>query len=193
MMSSLVVEIGGYPVRLSSADSGLLESICARYAGFVTDTPATVPLNMTIQVVGEPIPGTEAVRVTRSGGCWRFDRQAFHAEWFPAGGRGSIRQVQVDVRANSTDSVLRILHTLLLAPQGGFLLHASSAVRNGSAFAFSGVSGAGKTPSSAWLRPTSRRSPTRSPIFAPRGTATRLSARRSPAIWAGMEPISPPR
>jgi hypothetical protein len=100
---------------------------------------------MTIQVVGEPIPGTEAVRVTRSGGCWRFDRQAFHAEWFPAGGRGSIRQVQVDVRANSTDSVLRILHTLLLAPQGGFLLHASSAVRNGSAFAFSGVSGAGKT------------------------------------------------
>jgi hypothetical protein len=41
--------------------------------------------------------------------------------------------------------VLRIVHTLILARQGGFLLHAASAVRNGRAFLFSGVSGAGKT------------------------------------------------
>jgi hypothetical protein len=41
--------------------------------------------------------------------------------------------------------VLRIVHTLLLARTGGFLVHASSAVRNGRAFLFSGVSGAGKT------------------------------------------------
>jgi len=41
--------------------------------------------------------------------------------------------------------VLRILHTLLLAREGGFLLHASSAIRNESAFLFAGVSGAGKT------------------------------------------------
>jgi hypothetical protein len=41
--------------------------------------------------------------------------------------------------------VLRITHTLLLARTGGFLLHASSAVRNGKAFLFSGLSEAGKT------------------------------------------------
>ena len=41
--------------------------------------------------------------------------------------------------------MLRIVHTLLLAREGGFLLHASSAIRNGRAFLFSGVSGAGKT------------------------------------------------
>jgi hypothetical protein len=144
MMASLVVEIGNYPVRLSSADSGLLESLRARYAGFVTESAAAARLNLTIQVVSAPIPGTETVRVTRSDGCWRFERDAFRAEWFPESGRASVRQVE-DIRANSTDSVLRILHTLLLAPHGGFLLHASSAVRNGSAFAFSGISGAGKT------------------------------------------------
>jgi len=143
MTSSLVVEIGDYPVRLSTADSGLFESLRARYAGFITDTPAAAPLNLTIQVVPEPISGAEAVRVTRLGGCWRFERDALHAEWFPEGGRGFVRQAGVS--SNSTDSVLRILHTLLLAPRGGFLLHASSAVRNGSAFVFSGVSGAGKT------------------------------------------------
>jgi ATPase subunit of ABC transporter with duplicated ATPase domains len=45
----------------------------------------------------------------------------------------------------SIDSVLRIVHTLALAPQGGFLMHAASAVRNGRAYLFAGASGAGKT------------------------------------------------
>jgi len=41
--------------------------------------------------------------------------------------------------------VLRIVHTLILARQGGFLVHAASAIRGGRAFLFAGVSGAGKT------------------------------------------------
>jgi hypothetical protein len=41
--------------------------------------------------------------------------------------------------------VLRIVHSIILANEGGFLLHASSVIRNGRAFLFSGVSGAGKT------------------------------------------------
>jgi hypothetical protein len=45
----------------------------------------------------------------------------------------------------SIDSVLRILHSLILAREGGFLLHAAGAIRNGRAFLFAGVSGAGKT------------------------------------------------
>jgi ABC-type cobalamin transport system ATPase subunit len=43
------------------------------------------------------------------------------------------------------DSVLRIIHTLVLSTAGGFLLHASSAVRAGRAFLFAGPSGAGKS------------------------------------------------
>ena len=45
----------------------------------------------------------------------------------------------------SLDSVLRILHSLILAERGGFLLHAASAICDGRAYLFSGVSGAGKT------------------------------------------------
>ena len=45
----------------------------------------------------------------------------------------------------AVDSVLRIVHTLLLSRERGFLLHASSVVRNGRAFLFTGPSGAGKT------------------------------------------------
>jgi hypothetical protein len=45
----------------------------------------------------------------------------------------------------SIDSALRIIHSLILAREGGLLVHAASAVRNGRAFLFAGVSGAGKT------------------------------------------------
>jgi hypothetical protein len=41
--------------------------------------------------------------------------------------------------------VLRIVHSLILAERGGFLLHAASAICEGRACLFSGVSGAGKT------------------------------------------------
>ena len=45
----------------------------------------------------------------------------------------------------SIDSALRIIHSLILAREGGLLVHAASAVRNGKAFLFAGLSGAGKT------------------------------------------------
>ena len=143
MMSDLVIEIGDYPVRLSVDHPALLERLRARYAEFITDTPSAAPFHFPIEVVSDRICGSAAVQVTRSNGCWQFERDMFHAEWFPESGCGSVRQV--GDYATSIDAVLRILHTLLLAPRGGFLLHAASGVRNGKAFVFSGVSGVGKT------------------------------------------------
>ena len=75
-------------------------------------------------------------------GEWRLERGDFRADWNPETRHGRVRQ---SVNPYSIDSVLRIVHTLLLARTGGFLLHASSAVRNGKAFLFSGLSEAGKT------------------------------------------------
>ncbi len=56
--------------------------------------------------------------------------------------RGWIRQ---SPNPYSLDSVLRIVHSLILAREGGVLVHSSSAVRDGKAFLFAGVSGVGKT------------------------------------------------
>jgi hypothetical protein len=53
--------------------------------------------------------------------------------------------VRQTVNPYSIDGVLRILHSLILARQGGFLVHAASVVRNGRAFVFAGISGTGKT------------------------------------------------
>ena len=84
----------------------------------------------------------EEARVRLEGGRWVIERGDFRAEWDLGCGRGRVRQ---SANPYSIDAVLRILHSLILARQGGFLVHAASAIRNGRAFLFAGVSGAGKT------------------------------------------------
>jgi len=80
--------------------------------------------------------------VTQRCGQWVLDRGDFRAEFEPARRYGRIQQT---ANPYSIDAVMRIVHTLVLAKQGGFLMHSASAIRNGKAFLFAGVSGAGKT------------------------------------------------
>jgi hypothetical protein len=82
------------------------------------------------------------LRVSFGAGQWLMRRGDFFARWDPASGRGLVRQAAYPY---AIDSVMRIIHSLVLAESGGFLLHSASAIRNGRAFLFTGVSGAGKT------------------------------------------------
>lgn len=84
----------------------------------------------------------EEARVRLEGGRWVMERGDFRAECDPKRRRGWVRQ---SPNRYSIDAVLRMLHSLILAQQGGFLVHAASAIRHGRAFLFAGVSGAGKT------------------------------------------------
>ena len=66
-------------------------------------------------------------------GTWRLRRGDFRAQLGPAAGRGQ----HSPVRQSLLDRlVLRIVHTLILAQEGGFLLHSAGAIRNGRAFLF---------------------------------------------------------
>lgn len=75
----------------------------------------------------------EDARVRLDGGRWVMERGDFRAEWNPEHRRGWVRQTP---NPYSIDAVLRILHSLILAGEGGFLVHAASAIRNGRAFLF---------------------------------------------------------
>jgi hypothetical protein len=139
---SLVIEIGGMPVRVNTDDQAFLEMLQNRYAGFIGAAgPAEMEFDVELTQPAFADPDAE-VRVTHGLGRWRMTRGDFQAEWEPNARRGWIRQ---SANPYSIDAVLRIVHTLVLARQGGFLLHSASAIRNGKAFLFAGVSGAGKT------------------------------------------------
>ena len=139
---SLVIEIGEMPVRINTTDPDFLNLLRSRYAGFVSDTErAEIEFDVEVQEPQTAIPDAD-VEVSYRYGRWSLRRGDFLAEWEPAVRHGWIRQT---ANPYSIDAVLRIVHTLVLAQQGGFLLHSASAIRNGKAFLFAGVSEAGKT------------------------------------------------
>jgi hypothetical protein len=146
---SLVIEIGDVPVRVHTTDPAFLRVLRDRYDGFVTSAEsaggfeAAAEIDFDIELTPTRSADPDAVvRVTQYRGRWTLERGDFHAEWDPALRTGTIRQT---ANPYSIDAVLRIVHTLVLARQGGFLLHSASAIRNGKAFLFAGVSEAGKT------------------------------------------------
>lgn len=139
---SLIIEIGGMPVRVNTTDVEFARMLQERYAGFLTSSEEAeidFDVEITLPDFGDPDADVE---VAQSNGRWSLQRGDFRAEWEPGKRRGWIRQT---ANPYSVDAVLRIVHTLVLARQGGFLLHSASAIRNGKAFLFAGVSGAGKT------------------------------------------------
>jgi len=139
----VAIEIGAMPilVRTDSPEFARLLEDC--YGGFVTAAPLRPVFELEIELAPPGIINPdEEVRVRLESGRWVMERGDFHAEWDPERRQGWVRQT---ANPYAIDAVLRILHSLILAREGGFLLHAASAVRNGRAFLFSGVSGAGKT------------------------------------------------
>jgi hypothetical protein len=138
----IAVAIGGVTVRFHSSDAAFLDMIERRYADFVSfASDAVYEFEIELSPVVETDPD-EDVCVRREGDRWLLSRGDFRAEWDPSSRRGRIRQ---SPNPYSIDAVLRIVHTLVLAEEGGFLVHGASAIRNGKAFLFAGVSGAGKT------------------------------------------------
>jgi hypothetical protein len=129
-------------VRVNTTDPDCLEMLENRYAGFVSGE-SHAEFDFEVDLTPPASANRDAdVSVKHRSGRWFMQRGDFRAEWEPATGKGWIRQ---SANPYSIDAVLRIVHTLVLARQGGFLLHSASAIRNGKAFLFAGVSGAGKT------------------------------------------------
>jgi hypothetical protein len=138
---SVTVEIGAIPILLQPNDPKFCEVLEARYAGF-TNPDSHPACHFEIQLDAKGRASDEDARVTRRGSVWTFQRGDFRASWDARARRGRIRQCP---NPYSIDTVLRITHSLVLAEEGGFLVHAASAIRGRRAFLFAGVSGAGKT------------------------------------------------
>jgi hypothetical protein len=139
----ITVEIAGTPIRLRTADAFFRRMLQRRYGPFISHSAGS-RINFDVfllQKPGELGPDGD-LQVRLHGGRWLLRRSDFQAEWDPATRRGRILQAPGPY---AIDSILRIVHTLIQAGRGGFLLHASSGIRGGRAFLFSGLSGAGKT------------------------------------------------
>jgi hypothetical protein len=139
----IAIEIGGMPIVLRTDDTEFRALLERRYAGFVRpQAQASFALDVDVIRPDQQVCENEELQVQSHDGIWHLQRGDFRAEWDPRAGRGRLMQA---VSPYAIDSVLRIVHSLIQASAGGFLLHGASAIRNGKAYLFSGVSGAGKT------------------------------------------------
>jgi hypothetical protein len=138
----VVVDIGDMPVRLSTTNLSLVRLLNQRYAGFIN--PAACPaFEFDVSIVpADSLALDNDLHVSARTHQWVLERGDFRAEWDSQTRRGWIQQT---VNPYAVDSVLRIVHSLLLSTRGGFLLHAASVVRAARAMLFVGPSGAGKT------------------------------------------------
>lgn len=134
-----VVEIGRIAISLSTDNLKFSDLLRQRYRGFLSASRPEFELDFHLTPGGV---SDDDVHVWREGSEWRIERGDFRACWNAQTGRGLVEQ---NPNPYSLDSVLRIVHSLILAGRGGFLLHAASAICDSRAYLFSGVSGAGKT------------------------------------------------
>lgn len=144
--TNVAIQIGGIPILLRRAAPEFIEMVEARYAGFFSEEEcaadeAIAQFDVELLPAGE-MQNDEEVQVWFDRDLWHLRRGDFWVEWDSKSRAGRIRQ---ELNPYALNSVLRIVHSLILAREGGFLLHAASVIKDGHAFLFSGVSGAGKT------------------------------------------------
>lgn len=153
----ICVEIGGTPILLRTPDGEFRSLLAQRYSGFVRQgqqaqsafdidyLPSELLVDEKVEdeeLVEEDASAEPSLLVRHNRGRWHLERGDFRAEWDSGSGHGRIALAPTPY---SIDAILRVVHSLIQAGQGGFLLHGASAIRHGKAFLFSGVSGAGKT------------------------------------------------
>jgi len=138
----LTIEIGGLPIRLRAPDPEFWSLLAARYSNFVrADSAAEMEFEL-LPTPRMPLPENVSLQVHCYNGRWLLSRGEFRAAFDMRSRRGHLACVP---NPYSVDTLLRIVHSLLLAPAGGMLLHASGGIRDGRGYLFSGISGAGKT------------------------------------------------
>jgi len=138
----LTIEIGGLAIRLNAREAEFREALAARYSNFVRPE-CTAAIEFDLEAAeGEPVDSEQGLEVVSERGRWLVWRNDFRAS-FDLGTR--LGRLAFRPNPYSVDTLLRVVHSLLLAPAGGLLLHASGGIREGRGYLFSGVSGAGKT------------------------------------------------
>jgi len=140
---AICVRIGGLPFVLSACNRGFVAMLKHRYANFLCEAGQDAAIRLDINLVAPSCKeDDDDLQIRFEAGRWQMGRGDFRAEWNPASGHGVVCQPAYHY---AIDSVMRIILSLTLARGGGFLLHSAGAIRNGRAFVFCGVSGAGKT------------------------------------------------
>lgn len=132
----LGISIGDIPLRLHFNELDLHERARERYRQFVRDAANALPVfldgsDTSANFAGDAESGQGQFTHIWQKSCLRLNAETAKFSGVP--------------HEYGLDSLIRILLSVLLASQHGFLLHAATVLREGHAYVFTGKSGAGKS------------------------------------------------
>ena len=141
--NSLVMNIGGISTLLKCDNNSFLAQIRDIYSNFISNDS-----NPVLLIEMEELPekkghdlNLDSPIVTNNKNLYRFFGQYFSGEFDLHNLEGKLKYTGY----RSLNNYLRIVYSLILLKENGFLVHAASLIRNGSGFLFPGKSGTGKT------------------------------------------------
>ena len=129
----ITIAIGGIAVGIQTTDEGFLRLLEDRYAGFL-DSRGAPDYEFEIDLTPRTTPRlttTSGCSGRAAGGCSNAEISGLSGIQSRGAGASASRPIPYSI-----DAVLRIVHTLVLAPEGGFLVHGASAIRNGRGLRF---------------------------------------------------------
>ena len=129
----LNISIGRVPLSLLISGPNLREKALSRYREFTANSEAGLPVVLRSDAQSDARPARNDPNFS-----YVLDDASLRLDSSGAEFHGVRHEYALD-------SLIRVLLTMVLLPQRGFLLHAAAVVRDGRAYVFTGRSGAGKS------------------------------------------------
>jgi hypothetical protein len=144
---TITITIAEITTRFELDDATLADELLDRYEAFLTGAEPTAVFRVTTfdaETRGAREGGSlgEQPVLTLEAGRLSMTRSDFTAGYDIRGTRGTL---EVHRSIYSFDAFYRVFYTWLMLKRGGFMLHASSVVRKGMGYIFTGSSGSGKS------------------------------------------------
>jgi hypothetical protein len=146
---SLMLNIGAISVLIYSESQEFIAQTKERYANFIAsglhpslkiEVEISPPQNLKTNY--DQTPDSPDVSFYNSKSRWRIKWQELFGEFDLRSGKGKL---SCSLGPSGINSFLRFVYSLILVKEPGFLVHASSLIRNDMGYIFPGKSGAGKT------------------------------------------------
>lgn len=147
MDRTITITIAEITTRFELDDAALADELLDRYEAFLTEAEPLAVFHVTTfdaearNGAGGGTLGEQPV-LTLENDRLKLTRSDFTAGYDIPENRGSL---EVHRSIYSFDAFYRVFYTWLMLKRGGFMLHASSVVRKGRGYIFTGSSGSGKS------------------------------------------------
>ncbi len=136
-----VISMAGFNLAVTVDDPAVVLEAHRIYSSFTAEAEPDFAIEMNVRT-GRDGQKARPMKTVSTGGVWQIDSYNFSGELDTS---SASARFSIEPNWGAFDSVLRVTLSILLAQEGGVLVHASSVSREGKAFVFAARPEGGKS------------------------------------------------